>query len=120
MQAEWPIDRGRERIQQQFRRVEAMPARGIPRAVGAQSIAHTRAEAGDVAVEHVAGACRQRDFFNLAIVGIEQADHDGVGGPGPDGNVHARGARKRPERLGRSLADGAFRHPAISSRYNAA
>ena len=90
VQREGAVERGRVRVDEELGGVEAMAVARIPGAVRAQAVARARPEAGDEAVEDVAGALRQRDALDLGVArGIEEAQLDGGRVGREDGDVGA-------------------------------
>ena len=87
-----------------------MPARGLPRAVGAQAIARARLHARNEAVEHVAVADRKPPALRLALARlVEETEQDRVRVPGVHGDAgaivqkaHAK-MRRRPSFDGRRI-----------------
>ncbi len=79
MPARRPPDDARVRIEQDFRRVEAMAARGIPRAEHAIAVQLARPDAGQIRVPDPIGALGERDADPLAgrVGRIEEAQMDG-------------------------------------------
>ena len=68
----------------------------------AQAVALARRDAGDEAVEDVAGARGQPDALQLGRArGVEDAEVDRRRVGRDDGDVHAAGFRRDAERLGR-------------------
>ncbi len=108
MQGERAVEGGGVRVDQELGRVEAM---AVPRIVGAvrpQSVPGARAEARDEAVEHVAGALRQRDALDLGLARrVEQAQLDGARVRGEDRDVGPARQERDPERLGTTGGEGA-------------
>ncbi len=77
VQAEWPIDLLRERVEQQPVRIEPQAPLRIERPMGAQAVAGAGAHAIDEAMENPAGAALQRDAGELHLAGgVEQAEFD--------------------------------------------
>src|SRR6202041_3018459 len=77
MQFVRPVDQRGTRIGQKLGEVEAMPALGLERTIGAKAVARALRYAFKGAVEHLAGAALQRHARDLVVARIvEQAKMD--------------------------------------------
>ena len=96
----------RERIDQQFLRIEPQAALRREGAVGAQAVERAGLQAGDKTVEDRAGASRQAqagDFMRAG--GVEQAEVDALGCLRKHRDIGAAGDEPQTQRLRRARQD---------------
>ena len=115
MQREGAIERQRIRIDEQFRRIEAMA--GVRRigSIGAKAIALAFFEALDIAVKNVAAARGQFYAGDLFVGVIEETKLDRLGVSGKHRDIRAARVRRDAERLRRAIGEAAAHAPALPS-----
>jgi hypothetical protein len=91
-------------VEQQLVGIASLALGGIPRAVDPEAVALPDADARQVAVPAEPVDLGQRDA-GLTAVGVEQAELDGVGGLGVQGEVRARAVVGGPQRVGPTRPD---------------
>jgi Zn-dependent alcohol dehydrogenase len=116
MQLEGPVEPGGVGVDQQLRRVEAMPLLRRPGAVGAQAVAGADTDAADRAVENVKAPRRQQDALELGLARLIEEAKLNRGRVGrEDGDVDAVFRHRHAERLGTAGGQEMLRHARSAS-----
>ena len=92
------LDGLRVRIDQELRRIAALPVRGVPRAVHAVAVPLSRHDRGQVAVPDEAGRLREV-HAHLVVVVVEEAQLDPFGDLGEHGERRSLTVERGAERV---------------------